>query len=323
MTANPDNRPRPPSRRVRTDRKAACGPIRLLVSACLLGERVRYDGGHKKDAFLVGTLGKFVEYVPVCPETGCGLPTPREPMRLVGDPSAPRLVGIRTGEDHTDRLLRWTRKRLDEIERIDPWGYVCKKGSPSSGMEEGIFTRAFMRRFPLVPVEDEERLGDPVLREAFFERVFTLRRFRELEKAGRTRGALAAFHADHKLLLLSHGRPCYSSMGRLVARAKDLPPRELYDRYRDLLVEALSRPATVSRRTDALMHAMGHLKKILLPDEKKELLEAIDGYRERRVPLVVPATLIRHHVRKHGVPYLRRQVFLHPDPAELVLRNHI
>lgn len=324
MTANPDNGRRPSSRQDGAARRtAAGGPIRLLVSACLLGKRVRYDGGHKKDAFLVGTLGKFVHYVPVCPESDCGLPTPREPMRLVGDPSSPRLVGLRTGADHTDRMLRWTRGKLDELERLDLCGYICKKGSPSSGMEEGLFTRAFLRRFPLVPVEDEERLADPVRRETFIERVFTLRRFRDLVKSGGTPGALAAFHADHELLLLSHGRPQYSSMGRLVARAKELPARELYDRYRDLLLEALSRPATVSRRTDALTHAMGHLKKLLAPDERKELLEAIDGYRDRRVPLAVPATLIRHHVRKHNVPYLRRQVFLHPDPAELMLLNHV
>lgn len=319
-------------------RPNGAGPIRILVSSCLLGERVRYDGGHKRDAFLVETLGHFVEYVPVCPESECGLPTPRESMRLVGDPSSPRLVTARTGVDHTERMLRWTREKLKELELLDLCGYICKKDSPSSGMERvkvygesrvpetsgaGMFTRAFMERLPLVPVEEEGRLQDPVLREMFIERVFTLRRFRDLVKTGKTRGGLVAFHADHKFLLLCHGRPLYSLMGKLVARAKELPADELYVRYRELLMEALARRPTAGRRADVLTHMAGHFRKILTADEKRELLEVIARYRARLLPLVVPLTLIRHYVRKYDVPYLRRQVFLDPHPAELMLRNHV
>jgi uncharacterized protein YbgA (DUF1722 family) len=186
-----------------------------------------------------------------------------------------------------------------------------------------MFTRAFMERFPLIPVEEEGRLHDPVLREMFIERVFTLRRFRDLVKAGKTRGGLVAFHTDHKLLLLSHGRPLYSAMGTLVARAKELPAEELYARYQELLMEALARRATVAKCSDVLTHMVGHFRNVLTPDEKKELLEVIGHYKDRLIPLVVPVTLIRHHIRKHDVPYLRRQIFLNPHPAELMLRNHV
>jgi uncharacterized protein YbgA (DUF1722 family)/uncharacterized protein YbbK (DUF523 family) len=313
------------------------GPIRILVSACLLGEKVRYDGGHKRDLFLLQALGPFVEWVPVCPEVDCGLPVPREAMRLVGDPRRPRLVTIRTGEDMTGRMEKWGKSRLDDLSRLELCGYICKKDSPSSGMERvkvhpgdgiparsgaGIFTRMFMERFPLIPVEEEGRLADPVLREMFIERVFCLRRFRDLLGKPRSRGALVEFHTDHKLLLLSHDRGHYEELGRLVAGAKRLPVRNLYDRYQELFMAALARKATPKKRADVLMHMMGHLKKYLTSSEKQELIDVVGQYRRRLVPLVVPVTLLRHHVRKNGVAYLARQAFLNPHPAELMLRNH-
>lgn len=313
-------------------------PIRILISACLLGDRVRYDGGHKRDGFLVETLGKLVEWVPVCPEVECGLPTPREPMRLAGSPSSPRLVGSRSGFDHTDRMVRWTRNRLRELARMGLCGYICKKDSPSSGMARvkvhdgsgapsgagaGLFTGAFMERFPLVPVEEEGRLNGPVLREVFIEKVFTLRRFRDRAARGRTLGGLVEFHTDHKLLLLAHGRQRYAELGRLVARGKQVPLDELYERYQRLLLEALSAKPTPKKRSDVLLHMAGHLRGLLAPDETRELLETVDLYRQGRIPLVVPVTLFRHHVRRHGVPYLARQTFLNPHPIELMLRNHV
>ncbi len=313
-------------------------PIRILISSCLLGEPVRYDGGHKRDGFLVETLGRFVEWVPICPEVDCGMPTPREPMRLVGDPASPRLLGGRSGSDHTDRMLQWSRSRLEELGGIGLCGYICKKDSPSSGMTRvkvygpsgapsrtgaGIFTKAFLERFPLIPVEEEGRLADPVLREMFIGKVFTLRRYRDLLSRNRTRGGLVAFHTDHKLLLLSHGRKSYTEMGRLVARAKEIPVADLFDRYQRLLMEALSAKPTQRKCSDVLLHMAGHFRKLLTDDERQELLEVIDRYRNRLVPLVVPVTLFRHHVRKYRVEYLARQVFLDPHPAELMLRNHV
>jgi len=313
-------------------------PIRILISSCLLGEKVRYDGGHKREGYLVETLGRFVTWVPVCPEVDCGLPTPREAMRLVGDPKSPRLVTSKTGVDHTEQMTEFARGKLEELEPLHLCGYICKKDSPSSGMERvkvygdsgipakvgaGLFTKAFMDRFPLIPVEEEGRLNDPVLREMFISRVFTLRRFRDLLTKGKTRGGLVSFHTDHKLLLLSHDRKRYTEMGRLVAAAKELSPGVLYDRYQDLLMEALSARPTVKKSADVLLHMMGHFKKVLTKDEKQELLEVITRYRQKLIPLVVPVTLIGHYVRKYRVSYLERQVFLNPHPVELMLRNHV
>jgi uncharacterized protein YbgA (DUF1722 family)/uncharacterized protein YbbK (DUF523 family) len=298
------------------------GPIRVLVSSCLLGEKVRYDGGHKRDPFLVETLGRFVEYVPVCPEVECGLPTPREAMRLAGDPADPRLVTVNTGVDHTGKMQGWSRKKLQDLEGRDLCGYICKKNSPSSGMD-GMFTKAFMDHFPLIPVEDERRLQDPALREMFVERVFTLRRLRDRIRQGKSRGNLVEFHTDHKLLILTHGRTRYTEMGNLVAHAKELPLEELYRRYLHLLMEALRLRTSPAKCTDVLMHMMGHIRQFLTSDEKQELLEVVGRYRNRLIPLVVPVTLIRHYVRKYDVAYLKRQVFLNPHPFELMLRNHV
>jgi len=314
------------------------GPIRVLVSSCLLGEKVRYDGGHKRDPFLVETLGRFVEYVPVCPEAECGLPTPREAMRLAGDFAHPRLVTVKTGVDHTGKMQGWIRRKLQDLEGLDLCGYICKKGSPSSGMERvkvygkngipanagaGMFTKAFMDRFPLIPVEEEGRLQDPVLREMFVERMFTLRRLRDRIRQGKTRGNLVEFHTDHKLLILAHGRTRYAEMGRLVAHAKELPLEELYRRYLHLLMVALRLRIPPAKCADVLMHMMGHFRQFLTSDEKRELLEVIGRYGNRMIPLVVPVTLIRHYVRKYDVAYLKRQVFLNPHPVELMLRNHV
>ncbi len=313
-------------------------PIRILISSCLLGEKVRYDGGHKREGYLVETLGRFVTWVPVCPEVDCGMPTPREAMRLVGNPSAPRLVTSQGGVDHTEKMLTFARRKLKELEALDLCGYICKKDSPSSGMERvkvyggsgvpakvgaGIFTKAFMDRFPLIPVEEEGRLNDPVLREMFIGRVFTLRRFRDLLAREKTRGGLVSFHTDHKLLLFAHDRKRYTEMGRLVAAAKEYSPAVLFDRYQRLLMEALSARPTVKKSADVLLHMMGHFKKVLTKDEKQELLEVITRYRKHLVPLVVPVTLIAHYVRKYRISYLERQVFLNPHPVELMLRNHV
>jgi uncharacterized protein YbgA (DUF1722 family)/uncharacterized protein YbbK (DUF523 family) len=313
-------------------------PIRILVSSCLLGEKVRYDGGHKRDPFLVETLGRFVEFVPVCPEVECGLPTPREAMRLEGDPAGPRLVTSKTGVDHTGKMQGWIRGKLQDLEGLGLCGYICKKDSPSSGMERvkvygetgipakvgsGMFTKAFMDRFPLIPVEEEGRLQDPVLREMFVERVFTLRRLRDRIRQGLSRGNLVEFHTDHKLLILTHGRTRYAEMGKLVARAKELPLEELYRRYLHLLMEALRLRPSPAKCADVLLHMMGHLRGFLGSDEKQELLEVIGRYRNRLIPLIVPVTLILHHVRKYDIAYLKRQVFLNPHPVELMLRNHV
>ncbi|GLI35556.1 YbgA family protein [Desulforhabdus amnigena] len=313
-------------------------PIRLGISSCLLGNEVRYDGGHKLDRFLRDTLGKYVEYVPVCPEVECGLGIPREAMRLVGDVDAPRLLTQRTHVDHTDRMLQWARRRVKELESEGLCGFIFKSKSPSSGMERvkvynesgmpshkgvGLFARVFMEHFPLLPVEDEGRLHDPVLRENFIERIFAMKRWRELLSREESIGRLVEYHTRHKLLMLAHSPAHYRQMGKLVAGAKSIPLEELYRQYQSLLLEGLRLKASVAKNTNVLQHMMGYFKKQLSRDEKEELLEILAQYRQGLVPLIVPVTLINHYVRKYDEPYLKGQYYLHPHPLELKLRNHV
>jgi uncharacterized protein YbgA (DUF1722 family)/uncharacterized protein YbbK (DUF523 family) len=307
------------------------------ISACLLGAPVRYDGGHKQDHFLTDTLGRFVQWVPVCPEVECGLLTPREPMHLEGDPGAPRLVTTRTHVDHTDRMLKWAARRLREVEREDLWGFVFKANSPSCGIARvrvygeaeaprkaaaGIFARALMERLPLLPVEDEGRLCDFAIRDSFIERLFALRRYRELLRSDASAGGLVAFHAAHKMQLMAHGQRHLSEMGRLVAGAGRSSSRDLLERYGRLFADALSAKATVAKSCNVLLHVLGFFKKRLAPEERQELLAAIERYRQGHVPLLVPIVLVQHCARKCGEPYLQGQTYLNPSPVELMLRNH-
>jgi uncharacterized protein YbgA (DUF1722 family)/uncharacterized protein YbbK (DUF523 family) len=312
--------------------------LRLGISTCLLGEKVRYDGGHKLDPFLTDTLGLYVEYVPVCPEVECGFGVPREPLRLLGDPGNPRLVATRTNEDHTERMTRWAREKAEALEKEDLCGYIFKSGSPSSGMERvkvydpngipakvgvGIFARIFMEHFPLLPVEDEGRLHSPGLRENFIERAFTLKRWRETSGQKQTLGNLVYFHSRHKLLILSHSPELHRAMGKLVARGKTIPLPALYAEYQALLMEALKRKTTARKNANVLQHMMGYFKDQLSPEEKQELLQIIDRFRRGYFPLVVPLTLLNHYVRKYNQGYLKEQIYLNPHPLELQLRNHV
>jgi uncharacterized protein YbgA (DUF1722 family)/uncharacterized protein YbbK (DUF523 family) len=311
--------------------------INLGISTCLLGENVRYDGGHKLDRFLTDTLRQYVEYVPVCPEVECGLGVPRESMHLEGNPDFPRLVTIRTKQDMTDRLVQWSRKRVSELEKKDLCGFIFKSDSPSSGMERirvynekgipvkkgvGIFARIFMDHFFLLPVEDEGRLHDPELRENFIERIFTLKRWREVLGKKESRGNVVDFHTKHKLLILSHSPKYYQMMGKLVAQAKNLPLKELYQEYQTLLMESLGLKTTPKKNANILQHMVGYFKEQLSSDEKQELLEVIDLYRKEIIPLIVPITLINHYIQKYDQPYLKKQIYLNPHPLALQLRNH-
>lgn len=312
--------------------------IKLGISSCLLGEKVRFDGGHQWDRFITDTLGNYVEFVAVCPEVESGLSVPREAMRLVGDPAHPRLLTMRTGIDHTERLVTWARRRVQELAAQDLCGFIFKSKSPSSGMARvnvyndqgvpaprgvGIFARIFIKRFPGLPVADEGRLHDPALRENFIERLFVLKRWRELLAQNPGIGSLVDFHTRHKLLILAHSPSHYRDLGKLVARAREIPLKELSAGYQTLLLEALRLQATPRKNADVLYHLMGYFKKQLTADEKQELLEVIEAYRREYVPLIVPITLINHYVRKYREPYLQEQYYLNPHPLELKLRNHV
>jgi uncharacterized protein YbgA (DUF1722 family)/uncharacterized protein YbbK (DUF523 family) len=312
--------------------------IRLGISTCLLGENVRFDGGHKLDHFLTDTLGQYVEYVPVCPEVECGFGIPRESFRLVGEAENPRLVTTRTNVDHTDRMHQWARKRVQELEKEELYGYIFKSGSPSSGMERvkvydrngvpakvgvGVFARIFMEHFPLLPVEEEGRLHDPKLRENFIERIFTLKRWRETVAQRQSLGVLVDFHTRHKLLILAHSTETHRAMGKLVAEGKGIPLKTLYEKYQTRLMQALQLRTTAKKNANVLQHMLGYFKEQLSTDEKQEMLEIINQYRQELFPLIVPLTLMNHYVRKYDQPYLKEQHYLNPHPVELQLRNHV
>jgi uncharacterized protein YbgA (DUF1722 family)/uncharacterized protein YbbK (DUF523 family) len=312
--------------------------IRIGISSCLLGENVRYDGGHKRDRYLTDILGKYVEWVPVCPEVEYGLPIPREAMRLTGNPDAPRLVARKSGVDHTDGMLKWAEKRLTKLEKEGLCGFIFKSRSPSSGYKgvkvysssgmpsmkgQGIFAGAFLRRFPLVPVEDEGRLNDAQLRENFIERIFVFHRWKRFLKSGSRMKELVSFHTEHKLLLMSHSQKHYTLLGRLVADTKRKQKEKLLHEYISQLMEALKLISTVNKNTNVLMHVMGYFKKNLSSDEKSEMLEVIENYHGGLIPMVVPITLLNHYVRKYDVSYLKSQHYLNPHPVELMLRNHV
>lgn len=313
-------------------------PIRLGVSSCLLGEPVRYDGGHKLDHFVRDTLGRFVEFVPVCPETEAGFGVPRESMRLVGDPASPRLTTTRTSRDLTDRMRAWIDKRVEELAAEDLCGFIFKSKSPSSGLARvkvypeggglpshagvGLFAQAFMERFPLLPVEDEGRLHDPGLRENFIERVFVMRRWRDLRAKGQTLAGLIDFHSRHKYMLTAHSPALEKELGKLVADGAKADKAELFGRYERLLMTALAHKATVAKNYNVLHKLLGYFKKDLTGGEKRELIEVFDSYKSGFVPLIVPVTLVKHYVGKYDKDYLKGQHFLEPHPLELRLRNH-
>jgi uncharacterized protein YbgA (DUF1722 family)/uncharacterized protein YbbK (DUF523 family) len=312
--------------------------IRLGVSACLLGEEVRHDGGHKKDAFLTETLGPFVEWVPVCPEVEIGLGTPRDTLRLVGDATGPRLVVRKTGEDLTERMRRYAEVKARELEALGLHGYVLKRASPSCGLfrvrvdretgmpdggGRGLYADELVRRFPMLPVEEEGRLTDAAIRENFIERVFAAARWRSfLEKKPRPRD-LVALHAAQKFAVLAHSPAHYAKLGRRVASAGPRLTRDRLDEYGTLLMEALAVRATRARHTNVLQHLAGFFKRELDAPARAELAEVIQEYHRGLVPLVVPLTLVRHYVRRFDAKYLADQVYLRPHPKELMLRNHV
>jgi uncharacterized protein YbgA (DUF1722 family)/uncharacterized protein YbbK (DUF523 family) len=313
--------------------------IRIGVSACLLGEEVRYDGQHKRDSYIVNTLSRWFELIPVCPEFELGLGVPRESMRLEGDPAAPRLVTIKTRKDLTDPMQSWCRKRVNTLEKENLCGFIFKSKSPSSGMEwvkvypagggmavkngTGLFARAFMEHFPNLPVEEEGRLHDAGLRENFIERLFTLKRWREMLGEECTRGGLVGFHERHKYLLMAHSIPYYRELGRIVADMKGRELQQVQAEYHQKMMKALKLRATTRKHVNVLQHMAGYFKKQLDRDEKQELQEVIESYHAEHVPLIVPVTIINHYVRKYREPYLSNQYYLNPQPVELQLRNHV
>lgn len=313
--------------------------IRVGVSSCLLGLEVRFDGGHKRDRRVTDTLAHHFELVPVCPEVEVGMGTPRETVRLVGSAAESRLVTTRSCVDWTERMERYATWRVAQPDLAELRGYILKSDSPSCGMERvrvygasgvpsrdgvGLFARALIERFPLLPIEEEGRLNDAALRESFITRVFGYQRVRAFfDDPAWTLAGLVRFHAAHKYLLLAHSPRHAKELGQLVARAKTVGRVELAGSYVEAFMTALAGKPTPGKNANVLLHILGYLDGRITADERHDVLAVIDDYRRRLVPLSVPVTLLRHHVKGRDVPYVRDQVFFAPHPKELGLRNHV
>ncbi|MBW1996665.1 MAG: DUF523 and DUF1722 domain-containing protein [Deltaproteobacteria bacterium] len=311
--------------------------IRVGISSCLLGNPVRYDGGHAHDPHLSNTWGQYMELVPVCPESEAGLGVPREPMRLVGNGRPPRLVTVNTGRDMTRKIEAWARKRVRELESEDLWGFIFKSNSPSCGMARvkeytgkgspakrgvGLFARIFIEHYPLVPCEEETGLHDPASRENFIERVFTLGRWRRFLDQGKALIRLVEFHRRHKYLILSHSPRHYREMEGLINEGRSTRRSEVPGHYGELLMKALLLKATVRKHARVLQHMVGLLKRHMSSQEKEVLADVMKSYSQGLLPLIVPLTLVNHYVEKYDQPHLKEQVYLRPHPLELKLRNH-
>lgn len=320
--------------RARGKKSPSPTPIRIGVSACIIGQEVRFNGGHKLSSFVHDELGPKVEFVPVCPEVEMGLTVPRETIRLVRKEGheRPRLVAPKSGTDHTERMRAFASRKVEELSKMGLSGFIVQKGSPSCGMERvkvyspeggmparnerGVFTRELMQRMPQLPIEEDGRLNDPALREHFLERIFAHKRLENLFAGDWKPADLVAFHSKEKLLVLSHAD--YRPLGSLVAHRSDYSQDEWGQEYRRLFLDALSQPATVKRHVNVLQHIVGYFRKSLDSVSRHEVAELIEAYRHRAVPLAVPLTLIRHHVRSLGVTYLNVQSYLQSQPQKIL-----
>jgi uncharacterized protein YbgA (DUF1722 family)/uncharacterized protein YbbK (DUF523 family) len=317
----------------------APGPIRMGISSCLLGQEVRYNGGHVRDDLLLSTLGQHVQWVPVCPEVEVGMGVPRENIRLVGESENPRLIAPKSGTDYTEIMKKWSSGRLAELKDTDLHGYILKKDSPSCGLfrtrvykgdgsasrnGRGLFAGELVKRFPMLPIEEEGRLRDSKLRENFIGKVFAYQRFRGLISDNPSASDLVEFHASHKLSIMAHDPQSQKQLGQLVAKAGRADMQDLIFQYGRLFMETLSEISTSRKHSNVLQHIMGYLKKYLDSHDKREMVEVIDQYRLELIPLVVPITLLRHHLNRHPVPeWIKQQTYLNPYPQELMLRNHV
>lgn len=311
---------------------------KIGISACLLGNPVRFNGGHKQSSLCSDVLARHVEFVPLCPEVAIGLGTPREPIRLVGEPDNPRARGtVRSELDVTDALAAYGRQMATQLDDIS--GYILMQKSPSCGMERvkvyrdnghtvpgggtGIFARALMEARPDLPVEEDGRLNDPVLRENFLTRVYAYAQWQRLVQTGLTRKAIVDFHSRYKYQLMAAHPQQYRALGRMVANLRDCSVQEFAPGYFSQFMQALKRPATRGTHSNVLQHLSGYLKNALAPEDRREMRRLIDQYRAGIVPLVVPLTLLKHHFRRHPHHYIERQAYLQPHPEDLSLRNGI
>ncbi|MDB6142847.1 MAG: hypothetical protein JWP80_1891 [Pseudomonas sp.] len=319
-----------------TDSPAVHKP-KLGVSACLMGVEVRYNGGHKQSQLCTGPLSDYFDFVPACPEVAIGMGIPREAIRLIGDPEHPQAIGsVHSELNVTQALADYGAHMATQMDDI--CGYIFMQKSPSCGLERvkvyqdnglpipsgrGIYARAFCASRPDLPVEEDGRLNDPVLRENFITRVFAYADWQRLLQSGLTRRALTNFHSRYKYQLMANNPAQYRMLGKMLGSMGNADPAEIGPRYFSELMTALKRCATRGTHTNVLQHLNGYFKKSMSPDDCQEMQRLIGQYRRGVVPLVVPLTLLKHHLRQHPDPYVAQQVYLQPHPENLSLRNAI
>lgn len=312
--------------------------IKVGISSCLLGESVRFDGGHKHLRLCTDSLSRFFEFVPECPEVGIGMGIPRKPIRLVGDVQAPHAVAVHDYHlDYTAELTAFGQQKADE--HSDLCGYIFMKDSPSCGLfrvkvyqengypatepGRGIYANVLKKAHPLMPMEESGRLNDPLLRENFISRVFAYSDWQQLLNDGLTHHKLINFHTRYKYSLMAHSPVHYAQLGRMLADAGNHDVKALGERYFTSLMMALGKIASRKTHSNVLMHIQGYLKKKLSSAEKQELADIINRYRTAEFPLIVPITLLKHHFNNHPDPYIAKQAYLQPYPDALSLRNTI
>jgi uncharacterized protein YbgA (DUF1722 family)/uncharacterized protein YbbK (DUF523 family) len=309
--------------------------IKIGISACVLGQKVRFDASHKQSRFVTSELGEYVNFVPVCPEVGIGLPVPRPTIRLVSNEERLALVDSKdAGIDHTEAMQRFSRSKVAQLHELQLCGYVVCAKSPTCGMERvkvykhqradkegvGLYTAELMRQMPWLPVEEDGRLNDPHLRENFVTRIYCLHDFYQSMQGKPTAGKIVAFHSRYKLILMAHHPHSYKQLGKLVANVKQYAPDEFFQRYRLGLMRALAHRASRKNNSNVLMHIQGYFKRVLAKGEKQELSQVIRDYRIGELPLLAPLTLLRHYLQRYPDAYLAQQAYLAPHPQSLKLR---
>jgi uncharacterized protein YbbK (DUF523 family)/uncharacterized protein YbgA (DUF1722 family) len=313
---------------------------RVGISACVLGEPVRFDGGHKRDQFVTKVLGELVDFVSVCPEMEVGMGTPRPTLRLLFDSEhGIRMVESKLGIDHTEAMNAWAKTRSEELAKDDLDGFVLQGKSPSCGMERvrvyrdtgmphnesssGLFAAALMERHPMLVVEEAQRLNDHRLRDNFCFRLFAVRRAKDLFRSEWRNGDVVSFHTKEKMALLARGRPVYTKIGQLVARVGDYAREDFANEYLQLFHDGLKPLPSRGRLLDALQHLAGHFKEDLLPEERTEFFDAMKEFDAGRLPMSAVARLLRVFAARHGRDWVADQSLLRPAPNSLGLYNSI
>ncbi len=316
--------------------------MKVGISACLLGEEVRFDGGHTKSKYCVQTLSEFFQFRQFCPEMAAGLGTPRPAIRLVGDFDNPKLIysnkqGNDTVEDLTHKLSRGYVKFIEN--QSDLCGYILMKNSPSCGMSRikvyqdnghshakkrsGLFAEALMKKYPNLPVEEDGRLNDEGLRENFIMRVYAYNRLNQLKGDKLTMHNLIQYHSKYKYIVMAHNQKAYKSLGRLLNGSSNLSLQELYKFYSTKFMQAIAKPAKRAHHFNTLQHIFGYIKNSLTPTAKTDIINVLERYRKFEVNLATPLSLLNHYIMQYGSEYIKSQYYLNPYPEKLGLQNYI